>query len=72
MLYLFGGRAGSTRSIVRNRLRDELLSGFALAFSALIDDLTVRGPLYDTLVLGETGHTPRLDGDGRGHACAAT
>jgi uncharacterized protein (DUF1501 family) len=53
----------------RNRLRNELLPGFDLAFSALIDDLTVRGLLDETLVLvlSEMGRTPRLDGDGRGH-----
>ncbi len=53
----------------RNRLRNELLPGFDLAFSALIDDLTARGLLDETLVLvlSEMGRTPRLDGDGRGH-----
>ncbi|QDU21329.1 DUF1501 domain-containing protein [Urbifossiella limnaea] len=53
----------------RNRLRNELLPGFDHAFSALVDDLTVRGLLDDTLVLvlSEMGRTPRLDGDGRGH-----
>ena len=46
-----------------------MLLGFDLAFSALIDDLTARGLLDETLVLvlSEMGRTPRLDGDGRGH-----
>jgi hypothetical protein len=53
----------------RNRLKNDLLPGFDLAFSALIDDLTQRGMLDDTLVLvmNEMGRTPKLQGDGRGH-----
>lgn len=53
----------------RNRLKNELLPGFDLAFSALIEDLTQRGLLDDTLVLvlSEMGRTPKLEGDGRGH-----
>lgn len=53
----------------KNRLTNELLPGFDLAFSALIDDLTQRGLLDETLVLvlGEMGRTPKLQGDGRGH-----
>src|SRR5207244_4563338 len=44
-----------------NRLRTELLPGFDLAFSALIEDLTLRGLLDETLVLvlSEMGRTPR-------------
>jgi uncharacterized protein (DUF1501 family) len=40
-----------------------------LAFSALIEDLTQRGLLDETLVLvlSEMGRTPKLQGDGRGH-----
>ena len=53
----------------RNRLKNDLLPGFDLAFSALIEDLTQRGMLDDTLVLvlSEMGRTPKLEGDGRGH-----
>ncbi len=53
----------------RNRLRNDLLPGLDLAFSALIQDLESRGMLDDTLVLvmSEMGRTPRLEGDGRGH-----
>jgi hypothetical protein len=54
------------------RLRDELLPGFDLAFSALLDDLQGRGMLDDTLVLvmSEHGRTPKLNkavGGGREH-----
>ncbi len=53
----------------RNRLKNDLLPGFDLAFSALIDDLDLRGMLDETLVLvlSEMGRTPKLEGDGRGH-----
>jgi hypothetical protein len=53
----------------RNRLKNDLLPGFDLAFSALVEDLTSRGMLDDTLVLvlSEMGRTPKLEGDGRGH-----
>ncbi|MCE9561131.1 MAG: DUF1501 domain-containing protein [Planctomycetes bacterium] len=53
----------------RNRLKNDLLPGFDLAFSALIEDLAQRGMLDDTLVLvmNEMGRTPKLEGDGRGH-----
>jgi Protein of unknown function (DUF1501) len=53
----------------RNRLKNDLLPGFDFAFSALIDDLTQRGLLDETLVLvlSEMGRTPKLEGDGRGH-----
>jgi uncharacterized protein (DUF1501 family) len=53
----------------RNRLRNDLLPGLDLAFSALIHDLEDRGMLDETLVLvmSEMGRTPRLEGDGRGH-----
>ncbi|MSR32457.1 MAG: DUF1501 domain-containing protein [Gemmataceae bacterium] len=52
-----------------NRLKNELLPGFDLAFSALVQDLETRGMLDDTLVLvmNEMGRTPRFEGDGRGH-----
>jgi hypothetical protein len=53
----------------KERLTTELLPGFDLAFSALIDDLTQRGMLDETLVLvlSEMGRTPKLQADGRGH-----
>lgn len=52
-----------------NRLRNDLLPGLDLAFSALIVDLESRGLLDDTLVLvmNEMGRTPKLEGNGRGH-----
>jgi hypothetical protein len=54
------------------RLKDELLPGFDLAFSALIEDLKARGLLDETLVavLTEHGRTPKLTktpGGGREH-----
>ncbi|WP_020468484.1 DUF1501 domain-containing protein [Zavarzinella formosa] len=53
----------------RNRMKNELLPGFDLAFSGLIQDLDDRGLLDETLVLAlsEMGRTPRLEGNGRGH-----
>ena len=52
-----------------NRLKNELLPGLDLAFSALIHDLEDRGMLDDTLVLvmNEMGRTPQFQGEGRGH-----
>jgi hypothetical protein len=53
-----------------NRLKNDLLPGLDLAFSALIQDLETRGMLDETLVLvmSEMGRTPKLEkGDGRGH-----
>lgn len=52
-----------------NRLTNDLLPGFDLAFSALILDLEERGMLDDTLVLvmNEMGRTPRFEKEGRGH-----
>ena len=52
-----------------NRLKNDLLPGFDLAFSALISDLESRGMLDETLVLvmNEMGRTPKLQGNGRGH-----
>jgi hypothetical protein len=54
------------------RLKDELLPGFDLAYSALIADLEDRGLLDETLVLclTEHGRTPKLNnarGGGREH-----
>src|SRR5262249_26339926 len=44
------------------RLREYLLPGFDLAYSALIDDLALRGLLGETLVvwLSEHGRTPLI------------
>lgn len=52
-----------------NRLKNDLLPGFDLAFSSLILDLEERGLLDDTLVLvmNEMGRTPRFEKEGRGH-----
>jgi hypothetical protein len=54
------------------RLKDELLPGFDLAYSALLDDLHDRGLLDETLVvvMSEHGRTPKLNkepGGGREH-----
>ncbi|MBY0229144.1 MAG: DUF1501 domain-containing protein, partial [Gemmataceae bacterium] len=52
-----------------NRLKNELLPGFDAAFAGLLEDLSTRGLLDETLVLvlSEMGRTPKLEGDGRGH-----
>lgn len=52
-----------------NRLTKDLLPGFDLAFSGLLNDLEARGLLDETLVcvMSEMGRTPKLEGDGRGH-----
>jgi Protein of unknown function (DUF1501) len=54
------------------RLKDELLPGFDLAYSALLEDLEARGLLDETLVacVSEHGRTPKLNnaaGGGREH-----
>ncbi|MBQ18266.1 MAG: hypothetical protein CMJ65_14210 [Planctomycetaceae bacterium] len=52
------------------RLKDRLLPGFDLGFSALISDLEDRGMLEDTLVvwMSEHGRTPRFNKNvGRDH-----
>ncbi len=51
-------------------LKNQLLPPFDLGSSALLDDLTCRGLLDDTLVIftGEFGRSPRVNGDaGRDH-----
>ena len=58
------------------RLKDGLLPGFDLAYSALIEDLEARGLLDETLVLvlTEHGRTPKLNktpGGGREHWAGA-
>ena len=52
-----------------NRLKNDLLPGLDLAFSALVRDLESRGLLDETLVcvMSEMGRTPKLESDGRGH-----
>lgn len=52
-----------------NRMKNDLLPGLDLAFSALVTDLEARGLLDETLVcvMSEMGRTPKLQGDGRGH-----
>jgi hypothetical protein len=48
------------------RMRDHLLPAFDRALAALLDDLTQRGLLDDTLVMwmGEFGRTPRINNNG--------
>ncbi len=48
------------------RLTEQLLPGFDMAFSALLEDLEARGLLDETLVIVTTEHgrTPKLDPDG--------
>ncbi len=49
-----------------SRLKTALAPPFDLAFSALVEDLTRRGLLEETLVvcMAEFGRSPRLDGNG--------
>lgn len=69
----FAGCAWDTHAYHYPRLKDYLLPGFDQAYSALIQDLTDRGMLDDTLVLwlSEHGRTPQIDskpqGAGRHH-----
>ena len=69
----FASCAWDTHANHYPRLREYLLPGFDLAYSALIDDLEGRGLLDSTLVmwLSEHGRTPRIDskpkGAGRHH-----
>jgi hypothetical protein len=50
-------------------LKTRLMPPADVAFAALLDDLTARGLLDETLVVwvGEFGRTPRTDGGGRQH-----
>jgi hypothetical protein len=55
-----------------SRMKNELMPGFDMALAGLIDDLSQRGMLEDTLVmvLSEHGRTPRINsarGGGRDH-----
>jgi hypothetical protein len=69
----FGNCAWDTHAHHFQRLREYLLPGFDLAYSALIEDLEARGMLDETLVLwmSEHGRTPKIDskpaGAGRHH-----
>jgi hypothetical protein len=69
----FSGCAWDTHANHYPRLKEYLLPGFDLAYSALIRDLEDRGLLDDTLVLwlSEHGRTPQIDskptGAGRHH-----
>jgi hypothetical protein len=69
----FSGCAWDTHANHYPRLKEYLLPGFDLAYSALIQDLDDRGLLDDTLVLwmSEHGRTPQIDsrpkGAGRDH-----
>jgi hypothetical protein len=69
----FAGCAWDTHANHYPRLKEYLLPGFDLAYSALILDLESRGLLDETLVLciSEHGRTPRIDsrpkGAGRHH-----
>jgi Protein of unknown function (DUF1501) len=69
----FGGCAWDTHDNHYPRLKEYLLPGFDLAYSALLADLDDRGLLDETLVLwmSEHGRTPKLDpkpkGMGRHH-----
>jgi uncharacterized protein (DUF1501 family) len=50
-------------------LKDRLMPPADMAFAALLDDLTARGLLDETLVIwvGEFGRTPRVENGGRQH-----
>ena len=53
-----------------NRLRDQLVPPFDMAFAALLGDLSARGMLDSTLVIatGEFGRTPKVNANaGRDH-----
>jgi uncharacterized protein (DUF1501 family) len=69
----FASCAWDTHANHYPRLKEYLLPGFDMAYSALIDDLDSRGLLDETLVLwmSEHGRTPRIDsrpvGAGRHH-----
>ncbi len=69
----FASCAWDTHANHYPRLREYLLPGFDLAYSALLDDLEGRGLLDSTLVLwlSEHGRTPKIDskpkGAGRHH-----
>ncbi len=55
-----------THALNADRLQDSLCPQFDISFAALMDDLTDRGLLSDTLVvvIGEFGRTPRINKQG--------
>jgi hypothetical protein len=69
----FSGCAWDTHANHYPRLKDYLLPGFDMAYSALIRDLEARGLLEETVVIwtSEHGRTPKIDskpkGAGRHH-----
>jgi hypothetical protein len=69
----FSGCAWDTHANHYPRLKEYLLPGFDLAYSALVRDLDARGLLDETLVIwmSEHGRTPKIDskptGAGRHH-----
>ncbi|MFO0965572.1 MAG: DUF1501 domain-containing protein [Gemmataceae bacterium] len=69
-LYSFGNRDWDTHGNNFNNLKDTLLPPMDQGLTALLDDLTARGLLDDTLVvwMGDMGRTPRINRDaGRDH-----
>ena len=70
---LFGTGSWDTHANHYPRLKEYLLPGFDMAYSALLNDLDERGMLDETLVLwlSEHGRTPQIDskpaGAGRHH-----
>lgn len=70
--YGLAGSGWDTHTLHYPRMKDELLPGLDWAFSGLIEDLSQRGLLDETLVvlLSEHGRTPKLanvNGGGRDH-----
>lgn len=55
-----------THALNADRLQDNLCPQFDVTFAALMDDLTERGLLDETLVvvIGEFGRTPKINGNG--------
>jgi hypothetical protein len=66
----FSNCAWDTHAYHYPRLKEYLLPGFDLAYSALLEDLDVRGLLDETLVMwmSEHGRTPRIDSQPPGAA----
>lgn len=66
----FANCAWDTHAYHYPRLKEYLLPGFDLAYSALIEDLDVRGLLDETLVIwmSEHGRTPQIDSKPKGAA----
>jgi uncharacterized protein DUF1501 len=64
----FGNCAWDTHNNHYPRLKEYLLPGFDLAYSALLNDLDQRGLLDSTLVLwmSEHGRTPKIDSKPKG------